>query len=60
MDLFKIKEILMMRLSRYEWTIAHCDQCGSNIGWLFTATEKKLQPRSFWGIQTIRLADDMA
>ncbi|RWR78255.1 ATP-dependent protease La domain-containing protein [Cinnamomum micranthum f. kanehirae] len=43
----------------YAWTIANCGNCGSNIGWLFTATKKKLQPKSFWGIQSIKVADDM-
>ncbi|XP_065044188.1 uncharacterized protein LOC135676671 isoform X1 [Musa acuminata AAA Group] len=42
----------------YAWTIADCDMCGSNIGWLFTATKKHLLPKSFWGIRSASVVDD--
>lgn len=45
-------------LCRYAWTIADCDMCGSNIGWLFTATKKHLLPKSFWGIRSASVVDD--
>lgn len=43
----------------YAWTIADCGTCESQMGWLFTATNKKLKPRSFWGIRCSQVADDM-
>lgn len=43
----------------YAWTIADCAICGSNMGWLFTATKKKLQPKSFWGIRSSQVADEL-
>ncbi|KAL6006082.1 hypothetical protein ACLOJK_040127 [Asimina triloba] len=42
----------------YAWTIANCASCEMNMGWLFTATNKKLQPRSFWGVRSSQVADD--
>jgi cereblon len=42
----------------YSWTIANCAACESHIGWLFRATKKNLQPRSFWGIRSSQIADD--
>ncbi|CAN6456750.1 unnamed protein product [Victoria cruziana] len=42
----------------YAWTIVNCATCESNMGWLFTATNKRLQPRSFWGIRSSQLADN--
>lgn len=42
----------------YAWTIANCATCNSNMGWLFTATEKKLRPKFFWGIRSSQVADD--
>ncbi|KAJ4957686.1 hypothetical protein NE237_024797 [Protea cynaroides] len=44
---------------KYDWTIAICATCESTMGWLFTATEKNLKPKSFWGIRTSQVADDM-
>lgn len=41
----------------YAWTIAACGECDSNIGWLFSTTKKHLQPKSFWGIRSCRIAD---
>lgn len=35
---------------RYAWTIAQCRNCGSHMGWKFTATEKDLSPPRFWGL----------
>ncbi|KAL6985475.1 hypothetical protein U1Q18_018850 [Sarracenia purpurea var. burkii] len=43
----------------YAWTIADCATCESQMGWLFTATNKKLKPRSFWGIRCSQIADNM-
>ncbi|KAL8259550.1 hypothetical protein R6Q59_027503 [Mikania micrantha] len=43
----------------YAWTIAYCATCEYQMGWLFTATNKKLKPRSFWGIRSSQVADDM-
>ncbi|KAF3791845.1 cereblon protein [Nymphaea thermarum] len=43
----------------YAWTIVNCATCESNMGWLFTATNKRLQPRSFWGIRSSQLADNV-
>ncbi|XP_059657146.1 uncharacterized protein LOC132303760 [Cornus florida] len=43
----------------YAWTIARCATCESQMGWLFTATNKRLKPRSFWGIRSSQVADDM-
>uniref|UniRef100_A0A3Q3XCV6 Protein cereblon n=1 Tax=Mola mola TaxID=94237 RepID=A0A3Q3XCV6_MOLML len=34
----------------YAWTIAQCRNCGSHMGWKFTATEKDLSPPRFWGL----------
>ncbi|XP_059178697.1 protein cereblon-like isoform X2 [Physella acuta] len=34
----------------YAWTIINCKQCYSHMGWMFTATEKSLSPRKFWGL----------
>lgn len=42
----------------YAWTIINCAQCEKNMGWLFTATTKKLLPRSFWGIRSSQVIDD--
>lgn len=42
----------------YAWTIADCAHCGTHMGWLFTATKKKLKPKSFWGIRSCQVADD--
>ncbi|RAL52905.1 unnamed protein product [Cuscuta campestris] len=41
----------------YGWSFAECVCCGSQMGWLFTATNKKLKPQSFWGIRCSQLAD---
>ncbi len=40
----------------YSWTIAQCRGCHSHMGWKFTACDKKLHPKKFWGIsrQNIR------
>ncbi|KAG2691899.1 hypothetical protein I3843_08G026900 [Carya illinoinensis] len=43
----------------YAWTITNCATCEIQMGWLFTATNKKLKPRSFWGIRSSQVADDM-
>lgn len=42
----------------YAWTIANCATCEKHMGWLFTATNKKLKPRSFYGIRSSQVADE--
>ncbi|GAB1601965.1 protein cereblon-like isoform X1 [Argonauta hians] len=34
----------------YAWTIINCSQCGSHMGWRFTAAKRKLAPQKFWGL----------
>ncbi|KAL4194194.1 hypothetical protein AMTRI_Chr05g58110 [Amborella trichopoda] len=43
----------------YAWTIANCGVCESSMGWLFTATNKRLKPSSFWGVRSSQVADDL-
>lgn len=43
----------------YAWTISNCATCETQMGWLFTATNKKLKPSLFWGIRSSQVADDM-
>ncbi|KAB5514064.1 hypothetical protein DKX38_027970 [Salix brachista] len=40
----------------YAWTVADCVSCETQMGWLFTATKKKLKPQSFWGIRSSQVA----
>ncbi|KAG6739421.1 hypothetical protein POTOM_057017 [Populus tomentosa] len=40
----------------YAWTVAECASCEIQMGWLFTATTKKLKPQSFWGIRSSQVA----
>ncbi|KAI4337518.1 hypothetical protein L6164_015924 [Bauhinia variegata] len=42
----------------YAWTITNCATCGTQMGWLFTATKSKLKPRSFWGIRSSQVAEE--
>lgn len=42
----------------YAWTVAECASCEIQMGWLFTATTKKLKPQSFWGIRSSQVAGD--
>lgn len=42
---------------RYAWTISICATCETQLGWLFTATNRNLKPKSFWGIRCSQLAD---
>lgn len=42
----------------YAWTITNCSTCERQMGWLFTATNKQLRPRSFWGIRCSQVADN--
>ncbi|KAI4380145.1 hypothetical protein MLD38_006367 [Melastoma candidum] len=44
----------------YAWTIANCGACNTQMGWLFTATNKKLKPKLFWGIRSSQVADDLS
>lgn len=41
----------------YAWTVASCSTCETHMGWLFTATKKKLKPKSFWGIRSSQVAE---
>lgn len=50
-------ETLNFRSFRYAWTISICATCETQLGWLFTATNRNLKPRSFWGIRSSQLAD---
>lgn len=34
----------------YAWTISVCAHCDHHMGWRFTAVNRKLRPRKFWGI----------
>lgn len=34
----------------YAWTISQCKQCGSHIGWKFTATKPTMIPDKFYGL----------
>ncbi|KAK9102316.1 hypothetical protein Sjap_019570 [Stephania japonica] len=43
----------------YAWTIATCATCEYQLGWLFTARNKKLRPKSFWAIRSSQVADDI-
>ncbi|XP_068643537.1 uncharacterized protein [Aristolochia californica] len=45
----------------YAWTIAYCATCGAttNMGWFFTATDKILRPKAFWGIRSSQVADEI-
>lgn len=42
----------------YAWTIVYCATCECQMGWRFTATNKKLKPRSFWAIRSSQVADE--
>ncbi|KAI3933643.1 hypothetical protein MKW92_039057 [Papaver armeniacum] len=43
----------------YAWTIVNCAMCETQMGWLFTAIDAKLKPKSFWGIRSSQVADDV-
>ncbi|XP_012570656.1 uncharacterized protein [Cicer arietinum] len=43
----------------YAWTIANCATCETHMGWLFTSTNRKVKPKSFWGIRNCQVADEM-
>ncbi|TYH61119.1 hypothetical protein ES332_D07G028100v1 [Gossypium tomentosum] len=43
----------------YAWTIINCASCDVQMGWLFTATNEKLKPKSFWGIRSSQVKDEM-
>ncbi|WCJ29491.1 ATP-dependent protease La (LON) domain protein [Euphorbia peplus] len=43
----------------YAWTVTKCINCGSQMGWLFTATKKNLKPQSFWAVRSCGVADDI-
>lgn len=39
----------------YAWTMVMCSDCGKHLGWYFTAVEKGLIPRAFWGLRREQL-----
>ncbi|KAL3633485.1 hypothetical protein CASFOL_022247 [Castilleja foliolosa] len=41
----------------YAWSIAECITCGTQLGWHFSASSKKLKPQAFWGIRSSQVAD---
>ncbi|KAG9449106.1 hypothetical protein H6P81_009071 [Aristolochia fimbriata] len=45
----------------YAWTIAYCATCGltTNMGWFFTAIDRNLRPKAFWGIRSSQVADEI-
>ncbi|XP_054788639.1 uncharacterized protein LOC129294361 isoform X2 [Prosopis cineraria] len=43
----------------YAWTVANCATCERQMGWLFTSTNRKLKPRSFWAIRSCQVAEEM-
>ncbi|XP_008220116.1 PREDICTED: protein cereblon [Prunus mume] len=43
----------------YAWTITNCATCETHMGWLFTATNKNLKPRLFWGVRSSQVSDDL-
>ncbi|XP_068637924.1 uncharacterized protein [Aristolochia californica] len=45
----------------YAWTIAYCATCGAgtNMGWFFSAMDKNLRPKAFWGIRSSEVADEI-
>ncbi|OIW14579.1 hypothetical protein TanjilG_32921 [Lupinus angustifolius] len=43
----------------YAWTIAKCATCRTQLGWLFSATKRKLKPSSFWGIRSSQVAEEI-
>ncbi|CAO2166353.1 unnamed protein product [Urochloa humidicola] len=51
-------KVLSFSFCRYTWTVALCYACESNIGWLFIADKKNLNPKSFWAIRTSQVSDD--
>ncbi|KAM7258239.1 hypothetical protein ACFE04_013980 [Oxalis oulophora] len=55
---FSDAALVQYLLIRYAWTIATCTTCEIQMGWLFSATNKKLKPRSFWGIRSSQVADE--
>uniref|UniRef100_A0A4W3IY30 Protein cereblon n=1 Tax=Callorhinchus milii TaxID=7868 RepID=A0A4W3IY30_CALMI len=43
----------------FAWTIAQCRNCGSHMGWKFTATKKEMLPQKFWGLTRSALQPKM-
>ncbi|PON67854.1 PUA-like domain containing protein [Parasponia andersonii] len=42
----------------YAWTITNCASCETQMGWLFSATNKNLKPRLFWGIRSSQVSEN--
>ncbi|KAL0372147.1 UNVERIFIED_CONTAM: protein cereblon [Sesamum calycinum] len=42
----------------YAWSIAECITCGTQLGWYFSASKKKMRPQAFWGIRSSQVVDD--
>ncbi|KAK6129675.1 hypothetical protein DH2020_036541 [Rehmannia glutinosa] len=42
----------------YAWSVAECITCGTQMGWYFSATKKKMRPQAFWGIRSSQVVDE--
>ncbi|XP_057775946.1 uncharacterized protein LOC130994856 [Salvia miltiorrhiza] len=42
----------------YAWSMAECIMCGSQMGWYFSATKKKMRPQAFWGLRSSQVVDE--
>ncbi|XP_041990596.1 uncharacterized protein LOC121741773 [Salvia splendens] len=42
----------------YAWSVAECIMCGSQMGWYFSATKKKMRPQAFWGLRSSQVVDE--
>ena len=49
----KIINVIITHHIRYAWTISVCAHCDHHMGWRFTAVNRKLRPRKFWGISRL-------
>ena len=45
---------------RYAWTISVCAHCDHHMGWRFTAVNRKLRPRKFWGISRLVVLETLS
>ena len=46
-------------MNRYAWSIAQCRICHGHMGWKFTSTHRKLNPKKFWGISRHNIQTSM-
>ncbi|KAL8504057.1 hypothetical protein ACS0TY_022699 [Phlomoides rotata] len=42
----------------YAWSIAECITCGTQMGWYFSTTKKKMRPQAFWGLRSTQVVDE--